>query len=43
MVIKNRLEVLYQKVWENQHFRDTQVDLDSIIIRRKDYCFGTWL
>lgn len=41
MVIKDRHEVLDQKVWENQHFRDTQEDLDSIIISRKDYCVRT--
>lgn len=29
MVVKNRHEALKQRVWKNQHFRDTLEDLDS--------------
>lgn len=42
VVVKNRQEVL-QRVWENQHFRDTQEDLDSIVGRGNGYCVGTWI
>lgn len=41
VVVKNRDEVLDQRVWEKQNFRDTQEDLDLINIgRRKGYCAG---